>query len=121
MTIKVLVVDDALFMRELLKGILKKHGLEVCGEASNGKEAYQKYKEFKPDVVTMDITMPEVNGIEGTRMIRNEFPNAKIIMCSAMGQNAMVLEAIKAGASNFIVKPFQPDKVISTIKEVYDK
>lgn len=114
---KVLVVDDALFMRKMLTDILTKNGYEVVGEASDGKEAYQKYKELKPDVVTMDITMPGTTGIEGTQMIVSEFPDARVVMCSAMGQETMVIEAIKAGAKNFIVKPFQPDKVLEVLQQ----
>ncbi|MBN2898319.1 MAG: response regulator [Clostridia bacterium] len=118
MSARVLIVDDALFMRKMLTDIFKKNGYDVVGEASNGKEGYEKYKELKPDVVTMDITMPGTTGIEGTQMIIKEFPNARIIMCSAMGQESMVLEAIRAGAKNFIVKPFQPDKVMEAVQQV---
>jgi len=117
MSAKVLIVDDALFMRKMLTDIFTKNGYEVVGEASNGEEAYQKYKELQPDVVTMDITMPGVTGIEGTQKIMAEFPMARIVMCSAMGQETMVIEAIKAGAKNFIVKPFQPDKVLEVIQQ----
>ncbi len=115
---KVLIVDDAAFMRMLLKDIVTKAGFEVVGEASNGKEAVEKYKELKPDVVTMDITMPEMNGIEAVKEIKKIDPNANIIMVSAMGQQAMVIEAIQAGAKDFIVKPFQPARVIEALKKV---
>lgn len=118
MSAKVLIVDDALFMRKMLTDILNKNGYDVVGEASDGAEAYQKYKELQPDVVTMDITMPGTTGIEGTQKIVSEFPNAKIVMCSAMGQETMVIDAIKAGAKNFIVKPFQPDKVLEVLQQV---
>ena len=117
MSARVLIVDDALFMRKMLTDIFTKNGYEVVGEASDGQEAYNKYKELKPDIVTMDITMPGTTGIEGTQMIVKEFPNAKIIMCSAMGQESMVIDAIKAGAKNFIVKPFQADKVIEVVQQ----
>ncbi len=118
---KVLIVDDAAFMRMLLKDIITKAGYEVVGEASNGKEAVEKYKELKPDIVTMDITMPEMNGIEAVKEIKKIDPNAKIIMVSAMGQQAMVIEAIQAGARDFIVKPFQPARVIEAIKKVAEE
>lgn len=115
---KVLIVDDAAFMRMLLKDIVTKAGFEVVGEATNGAEAVEKYKELKPDIVTMDITMPEMNGIEAVKKIKEIDPNAKIIMCSAMGQQAMVIEAIQAGAKDFIVKPFQPARVIEALQKL---
>ncbi len=115
---KVLIVDDAAFMRMLLKDIVTKAGFEVVGEAANGVEAVEKYKELKPDIVTMDITMPEMNGIEAVKKIKEIDPNAKIIMCSAMGQQAMVIEAIQAGARDFIVKPFQPSRVIEALQKL---
>ncbi len=118
---KVLIVDDAAFMRMLLKDIITKAGFEVVGEASNGKEAVEKYKELKPDIVTMDITMPEMNGIEAVKEIKKIDPNAKIIMVSAMGQQAMVIEAIQAGAKDFIVKPFQPARVIEALKKLVEE
>ena len=115
---KVLVVDDAAFMRMMVKDILTKNGYEVAGEAVNGKDALDKYREIKPDLVTMDITMPEVDGITALKNIRAEFPDARVLMCSAMGQQAMVIEAIQAGAKDFIVKPFQADRVIESVKKV---
>ncbi|HJV45611.1 MAG TPA: response regulator [Bacillota bacterium] len=118
MSARVLVVDDAAFMRMMLKDILTKNGVEVVGEAANGNEAVDKYKELSPDIVTMDITMPEKDGISAVKEIRSLNPQAKIIMCSAMGQQPMVLEAIQAGAKDFIVKPFQPDRVMESIKKV---
>jgi len=121
MSKKVLIVDDAAFMRMLLKDIISKAGFEVVGEASNGKEAVEKYKELQPDIVTMDITMPEMNGIEAVKEIKKIDPNAKIIMVSAMGQQAMVIEAIQAGARDFIVKPFQPARVIEAIKKLAEE
>ncbi|ETI67704.1 response regulator [Neobacillus vireti] len=115
---RVLIVDDAAFMRMMLKDILIKNGLEVVGEAVNGADAIEKYRELQPDVVTMDITMPEMDGITSVKQIRALYPQAKIIMCSAMGQQPMVLEAIQAGAKDFIVKPFQADRVIDSINKV---
>lgn len=115
---RVLVVDDAAFMRMMLKDILTKAGHEVVGEAANGVEAVEKYKELKPDVVTMDITMPEMNGIDAIKEIKKLDPNATVIVCSAMGQQAMVIEAIQAGAKDFIVKPFQAARVIEAVQKV---
>ena len=115
---KVLVVDDAAFMRMMVKDILTKHGHEVVGEAVNGVEALDKYRELKPDLVTMDITMPDVDGITALKNIRAEFPDAKIIMCSAMGQQAMVIDSIQAGAKDFIVKPFQAERIKETVEKV---
>ncbi|MFV0440916.1 MAG: response regulator [Lachnospirales bacterium] len=114
----ILLVDDATFMRMMLKDILTKNGYNVVGEAENGQVAYEKYKELKPDLVVMDITMPTVDGIEATKMIISEFPDAVIVMCSAMGQQAMVIESIQAGAKDFIVKPFQSDRVIAALEQV---
>lgn len=104
---KILIVDDAAFMRMMLKDILTKNGYEVVGEAENGAKAVEKYGELKPDLVTMDITMPEMDGISALKNIRSIDSNAKVVMCSAMGQQAMVIEAIQVGARDFIVKPFQ--------------
>ena len=115
---KVLVVDDAAFMRMMIKDILQKNGFEVIGEGSNGIQAVELYKQEKPDVVTMDITMPDMDGIEAVKQIKAFDPNAKIIMCSAMGQQSMVMDAIKAGARDFIVKPFQADRVLEAINKV---
>ena len=118
---KVLVVDDALFMRKMLSDILKKEGFDVIGEADNGKDAIEKYKELKPDLVTMDIVMPkmeEIDGIAAVREIVKLDPQARIIMVSAMGQHALVVEAIQAGAKDFIVKPFQPSRVVEAMKRV---
>lgn len=115
---RVLIVDDAAFMRMMLKDILTKNGYEVIGEAPNGAKAVEIYKLEKPDVVTMDITMPEKDGIQAVKEIKAFDPNAKIIMCSAMGQQAMVMEAIKSGARDFIVKPFQPERVLEALKKV---
>ena len=114
---KVLVVDDAAFMRMMIKDIMTKNGYEVVGEAANGAEAVVKYKELQPDVVTMDITMPEVDGIQALRQIKSMDSNAKVLMCSAMGQQSMVIEAIQAGARDFIVKPFQAERVIEALQK----
>ncbi|MGD9677126.1 MAG: response regulator [Vulcanibacillus sp.] len=113
----ILVVDDAAFMRMMIKEILIKNGYEVIGEATDGADAVTKYRELKPNLVTMDITMPELDGVEALKQIIKEDPNAKIIMCSAMGQQAMVIDAIQAGAKDFIVKPFQADRVVEAISK----
>jgi two-component system, chemotaxis family, chemotaxis protein CheY len=114
---KILIVDDAAFMRMMIKDILTKNGFEVVGEAADGAQAVEKYKEVQPDLVTMDITMPEKDGIAALKDIKAMDPAAKIIMCSAMGQQAMVIDAIQAGAKDFIVKPFQADRVIEAIQK----
>ena len=105
-------------MRMMIKDILTKNGYNVAGEAENGAKALEKYNEVKPDLVLMDITMPEVDGIQALKNIKAADPNAKVIMCSAMGQQAMVIESIQAGAKDFIVKPFQPDRVLEAVKKV---
>jgi len=115
---RILIVDDAAFMRMMIKDILEKNGFEVVGEAQDGAEAVAQYKEMTPDLVTMDITMPEMDGITALKEIRKINPEAKVIMCSAMGQQAMVLDAIQAGAKDFIVKPFQADRVMEAIQKV---
>lgn len=115
---RVLITDDAAFMRMMLKDILTKGGYDVIGEAVNGADAIEKYKELKPDLVTLDITMPEMDGISACEGIMKYDPNAKCVMCSAMGQQAMVLSAIKAGAKDFIVKPFKAERVIEAIGKV---
>ncbi|MET3682146.1 two-component system chemotaxis response regulator CheY [Alkalibacillus flavidus] len=112
---KILVVDDAAFMRMMIKDILEKNGYEVVGEGENGQDAVNKYKELKPDLVTLDITMPEKDGIQALKEIMGEDGNARIVMCSAMGQQSMVIDAIQAGAKDFIVKPFQADRVLEAI------
>lgn len=114
----ILLVDDAAFMRMMLKDILVKSGYNVVGEAENGLQAIDKYAECKPDLVIMDITMPEMDGIQAAKSIKQNNSDALIIMCSAMGQQAMVIEAIQAGAKDFIVKPFQADRVIEAVKKV---
>ena len=117
MSKRILVVDDAAFMRMMIKDILSKNGFEVVGEAADGVQAIEKYHELKPDLVTMDIMMPEMDGIAALKSIKEKDPSAIVIMCSAMGQQAMVIDAIQAGAKDFIVKPFQADRVIEAIQK----
>jgi two-component system, chemotaxis family, chemotaxis protein CheY len=114
----VLVCDDAIFMRSMIADILKQAGFEVVGEAETGAQAVERYRELKPDLVTMDIVMPDMGGIDAVRQIVQEDPNAKILMCSAMGQQALVIEAIQAGARDFVVKPFQPSRVLEAVQRV---
>lgn len=114
---KILIVDDAAFMRMMIKDILSKNGFDVVGEAADGLQAIEKFKETQPDLVTMDITMPEMDGITALKEIKQINPSAKVIMCSAMGQQAMVIDAIQAGARDFIVKPFQADRVLEAINK----
>lgn len=114
---RILVTDDALFMRVTLKNVLTQNGFEVVGEASNGREAVELYEKLKPDLVFMDITMPEMDGLEALKAIRAKDPNAKVVMCTAMGQKQIVLDAIQAGAKDFIVKPFQPERIIEAVNE----
>lgn len=115
---RILLVDDAAFMRMMIKDILVKNGYDVAGEAENGAKAIEKYRELTPDLVIMDITMPELDGIQAVREIKKLNNDSKIIMCSAMGQQAMVIESIQAGARDFIVKPFQADRVLEAVKKV---
>ncbi len=114
----VLIVDDAAFMRMMIKEILGKNGYDIVGEAENGVKAVERYKELKPELVIMDITMPEMDGIEAVKEIKSVDDSSKIIMCSAMGQQAMVIESIQAGAKDFIVKPFQAERVLEAVKKV---
>ncbi|KPB06304.1 response regulator [Bacillus sp. CHD6a] len=114
----VLVVDDAKFMRLTIGNILTKSNHTVIGEAENGRDAVSLYRDHQPDLVTMDITMPEMNGIEAVREIVKDYPKAKIIMCSAMGQQRLIVEAIEAGAKDFIVKPFDEGRVLEAVKRV---
>ena len=113
----VLIVDDAAFMRMMLKDILTKNDFEVVGEAENGKVAVAAYQKLQPDIVTMDITMPEMNGIDAVKAIKTLDASAKVVMVSAMGQQPMVIDAIQAGAVDFIVKPFQPDRVVEALNK----
>lgn len=115
---RVLIVDDAAFMRASIRIMLEKNGFEIVGEAENGIEGIEKYKELKPDIVTMDITMPEMDGIESLKVIRQNDPAAKIIMVSAMGQEPMVVDAVVNGAKSFIVKPFKEELVVQTLNKV---
>ena len=114
----ILICDDAAFVRMMIKDILTKNGYNVAGEAENGAKAVEKYNELKPDLVLMDITMPEMDGIQALKKIKESSPEAVVIMCSAMGQQAMVIESIQAGAKDFIVKPFQADRVLEAVKKV---
>jgi two-component system chemotaxis response regulator CheY len=115
---RVLVVDDAIFMRNMIKDIFASDEFEVAGEAANGVEAVEKYKELKPDLTTMDIVMPFKSGIEATKEILEIDKDAVIIMCSALGQESLVMEAIEAGAADFVVKPFKPDDVQRVVRKV---
>jgi two-component system chemotaxis response regulator CheY len=118
---RVLVADDASFMRQMIREIVESEGFEVCGEASDGVEAVDEYKRLHPDVVTMDIVMPRKSGIDAVRGIVALDPGACVVMCSALGQETLVTEAIQAGAKDFIVKPFKPDAVIETLKKALEK
>ena len=118
MSKKVLIVDDAVFMRMKLRDILEKSGYEVVAEAQNGLEAVEKFKQELPDLITMDITMPEMDGVEALKAIKALDKDAKVVMCSAMGQQSMVMEAIQSGALDFIVKPFDTDRVLQSIERV---
>ncbi|MDE7204019.1 MAG: response regulator [Lachnospiraceae bacterium] len=115
---RVLIVDDASFMRMTIKKMIEPEGYTVAGEAGNGVEAVQKYMELQPDVVMLDITMPEMNGVDALKRMKEYDPNAKVIICSAMGQQAMVAQAIQNGAKDFIVKPFEKDRLIAALKRV---
>ena len=114
----ILICDDAAFMRMMIKDILTKNGYNVVGEAENGAKAIEKYQELKPDLVLMDITMPEMDGIQALKAIKAADSSAAVIMCSAMGQQAMVIESIQSGAKDFIVKPFQQDRVLEAVRKV---
>ena len=113
----VLIADDAAFMRMMIKNILTDAGYEIVGEAENGTVAVSKYHELKPDLTTMDITMPEMDGLAALKEIRDQDPEARVLMCSAMGQQSMVIESIQAGARDFIVKPFQPERVLEAVQK----
>jgi two-component system, chemotaxis family, chemotaxis protein CheY len=114
---RVLVVDDAAFMRKMVTDALTKGGHEVIGEAGNGVEAVARFQELRPEVMTLDITMPEKDGLEALREIISLDPTARVIMCSALGQESKVLESVKLGAKDFVVKPFQPDRVIAAVEK----
>ncbi len=115
---KILLVDDAAFMRMMVKDTLTKNGYTDLDEAADGVQAVAKYDEIHPDLVIMDITMPNMDGLEALKTIRAKDPNATIVMCSAMGQEAMVIEAIKSGAKDFIVKPFKPERILKTVTSI---
>ncbi|MCC3645816.1 response regulator [Cytobacillus firmus] len=115
---RILIVDDAKFMRVTLSSILKKADHKIVGEGENGKEAVDLFVNLKPDLVMMDITMPEMSGLEAVREIKRDNPNAKVIMCSAMGQQKVVVESIEAGAKDFIIKPFDEGRVLEAVNRV---
>lgn len=115
---RVLITDDAAFMRTTLRNVLEKEGFEVVGEAANGQEAVEQYQALRPDVVTMDITMPVMNGIDAIKEIMKIDSGAKIVVCSAMGQKPMVIDALSAGAKDFLVKPFEPERVVEALRKV---
>lgn len=114
---RVLIVDDAVFMRRMLSDILTKGGHEVVGEAANGDEAIEKFAKLKPDLATLDITMPVKDGLTALREIRIDHPDARVIMCSALGQEAKVVESIKRGARDFVIKPFQAERVLAAVEK----
>ena len=118
---KVLIADDASFMRQMIRDIIEPEGWEVVGEASDGVDVVDKFKTLHPDVVMMDIVMPKRSGIDAVKAIKAEDPGARVVMCSALGQEALVTEAIQAGAKDFIVKPFKPDAVLATLAKVAEK
>ena len=114
----VLICDDAIFMRTMVSDILQQAGFEVVGEAESGVQAIEKYRALRPDLVTMDIVMPDMGGIDAVREITKEDPKARVLMCSAMGQQALVVEALQAGAKDFVVKPFQPSRVLEAVERI---
>lgn len=116
-----MIVDDTLFMRRMLRDLLVSHGYEIAAEARNGREAVENYRQHQPDLVIMDITMPEMDGIQAARAILQEHPKARIVMCSALGQNGPVMEALKAGARDFVLKPFLPEKVLEAVQKVLSR
>lgn len=121
MGLRILIADDALFMRNMLKEIFVNAGFQVVGEAANGIEAVERYHELRPDLVTMDIVMPLKSGIEALRQITREDPDARVIMCSALGQEALIIEAVQAGAKDFIAKPFKEERVLDVVRRVTKK
>ena len=114
----VLICDDAIFMRTMVSDILQQAGFEVVGEAESGLQAIEKYRALRPDLVTMDIVMPDMGGIDAVREITKLDPGARVLMCSAMGQQALVVEALQAGAKDFVVKPFQPSRVLEAVERI---
>ena len=121
MKLKVLIVDDAIFMRKMISDILVENGMEIVGEADTGAKAVEKFMELRPDLVTMDIIMPEMNGIDAVRKIVEFDSQAKVVMCSALGQQALVQEAITAGAKDFLIKPFNAARVVEVIAKVFNQ
>jgi two-component system chemotaxis response regulator CheY len=121
MKARVLIADDASFMRQMIREIIEPEGFEVVGEATNGVEAVEQYQELHPDLVTMDIVMPKRSGIDAVKGIIAQDPGARVVMCSALGQESLVMEALQAGARDFIVKPFKPDSVIATLEKILEK
>ena len=121
MKARVLIADDASFMRQMIREIIEPEGYEVVGEATNGVEAVEKYQELHPDLVTMDIVMPKRSGIDAVKGILADDPGARVVMCSALGQETLVMEALQAGAKDFIVKPFKPDSVVATLEKILEK
>ncbi len=117
MSVRILLADDLSFMRMMQKEMLTKHGYEIVGEAADGVEAVKKYQELKPDIIVLDITMPYMNGLEAMEKILDFDSNARIIICSALGQQQLIIEAIKSGVKDFIVKPFKPERMLSSIKK----
>ena len=115
---KILIVDDASFMRMMIKDALQKNGYDDLHEAADGVQAVEKFEELKPNIVFMDITMPNMDGLEALKTIKGKYPDAIVVMCSAMGQESMVIEAIKSGARDFIVKPFKPDRIMKTLSSL---
>jgi len=118
---RVLIADDASFMRQMIREIIEPEGYEVVGEATNGIEAVEQFEELSPDLVTMDIVMPKRSGIDAVKGILAKHPDARVVMCSALGQESLVMEALQAGARDFIVKPFKPDNVLATLKKILEK
>ena len=121
MKARVLIADDASFMRQMIREIIEPEGYEVVGEATDGVEAVEQYQRLHPDIVTMDIVMPKRSGIDAVRGILEKSPGARVVMCSALGQETLVMEALQAGAKDFIVKPFKPDAVLATLRRVLEK
>ena len=113
---RILLVDDSMVMRKILSDILTANGYEICGEAADGVDAVRKYNELKPDLVTMDITMPNMDGIAALRKIKENNPDANCIMCSSMGQEPLLIEAVQCGAKDFIIKPFKADKILRAVR-----
>jgi len=118
---RVLIADDASFMRQMIRDIIEPEGFEVVGEASDGVEVVEKFKELHPDLVMMDIVMPKRSGIDAVKGIVAMDPTARVVMCSALGQETLVMEAIQAGAKDFIVKPFKPESVVATLRKTLEK